>query len=98
MAVTVTRGPAEAAGKNIRPEDTNGPDQIAQGNVVSMPFAERLVRVLGKAKIGDVGEALLHVVIFVRLQKFQRAADAELVSTLRADLVLSAFAAGGANQ
>src|SRR5229473_2054281 len=93
MAVAIAWGTAEAAGQRIGAENADGAHQVGKSYVMPVPFVEGLFGGLGKAKVDDVAEALLHVVIFVGFKKFQRTQDSEFIGTFGAEFILAAFAA-----
>src|SRR5690348_1889386 len=98
VAVTVARRAAEAAGQHVWPEDADCADDVTECNVVTVPFIEGFFRCFGVAEIHDMAEALLHAVVLVRLEKFERAQDSQLVGSLCSELVLPAFAASDRKQ
>ena len=54
-------------------------NHVRESHVMPMPFVESLFGSFGKSKISYMAEALLHSVVFVGFQEFQRAQDAELI-------------------
>ena len=98
MSVAIAIGAAEARDQHIGTEGPDGAHHIADNNVMPVPFAQRFFRGLGETEVGHMAEALLHAVIFVGFQKFQRAQDAKFVGALGAEFILSAFTARDGKQ
>src|SRR4029077_7603212 len=91
VAVAIALGAAEAAGQHVGAKNSDCADDIGQGHVMAMPLVECFFGGLGKAKVDDVAEALLHAVIFIGFKKLQRAENAQLIGAFGAEFILAAF-------
>ena len=93
IAVSVARRALKARADHVRAKGADDAHHVGQRDIVATPFLEGLLGRLGKAEIGDAGEALFHSVIAVSGQQLQRANNAQFVEQIAADHVLAALAA-----
>src|SRR5437762_6244265 len=82
----------EARADDVRTELPDHAYEIAQRSIVSTPFLDGLLRILGVAKIGNPGEAEINAVILRCRQEFKRAENTQFIGEGAAGFILSSFA------
>ena len=76
MAVSIALGAGKAAGEDVRTESADHPHHVSQRNVVTVPLIECLFSGFGVPEVRHAAEALLHTIVFIGLEKLQRAQHA----------------------
>ena len=98
ITVAVAAGAGEAGHQNIRAKDANHANHVIQGHVVTVPFLQRFLRILGKSEIGDTGETLLDAVVAACGKEFQSPQNAERIEQAAANFILPAFASSESHE
>ena len=88
---------AEKAGNDVRPRRSNEPDEVAD-DFIAAPLFERLFDAERIAEVHRAREVLLPAVEAMHGEQFLGAQHAERLEELRADLVLAAVTARGADE
>ena len=93
VAVSIARGAGESRDQHVGAIRANHAHHVGQHQIMAAPLLKSLIGSFRKSEISGAREALLHAVILIGGQQFQRAQHAQAVGKSAPQFVLPAFPA-----